>query len=80
MKCRRQIALVSVGVYKVGDVCPGCCHEATGNMLLCIYIGYLVINLGLVQLGAVKMNLPNCALRLQSNKECKCWFKIGQQT
>lgn len=53
MKSRRQIAPIPVGVFKVAYVCPSCCYEATGHMLLCIYIGYLMINLDLVQLDSM---------------------------
>lgn len=53
MKTSRQIAFIPVGVFKVAHICPSCCYEATGHMLLCIYIGYLMINLDLVQLDTM---------------------------
>lgn len=53
MKSRRQIALIPVGVFKAAYVCPSCCHEATGYVLLRICISYLMINLGLVQLDTM---------------------------
>lgn len=53
MKVRRQISLTSVHIFKVAYVYPSCCHEATGHMLLWIYIGYLMINLGCVQLDTM---------------------------
>lgn len=63
---------VSVDFFEVAYACHVCSHEATRRMLLCIYTGYLMTNLGLVQLDAVRMKLPNCTLRLQSNKKYKC--------